>query len=147
MSKQPEQINAICQHNEMLAKLAQHAQLIEKLNHTLHQTLPLQFSAHCHLANIKNQTLIIHTDNAAFASLIRFQVPALCKTFTEHLEMPINHIEIKVRPKRTAQVTVKPPTTTALPESAARVIQQTAEVIGNETLSASLKKLANRFKV
>lgn len=146
MSKQPEKINSICQHNAMLAKLAQHAQLIEKLNHTLHQTLPLQFSAHCHLANIKNQTLVIHTDNASFASLIRFQVPALCKTFTEHLKMPIKHIEIKVRPKITAPITIKRPTTT-LPESAAKVIQQTAEVIGNDALSASLKRLATRFKV
>lgn len=146
MPKQPEKINSICQHNKMLAKLTQHAQLIEKLNHTLHQSLPLQFSAHCHLANIKNQTLIIHTDNASFASLIRFQVPALCKTFGEHLKMPISHIEIKVRPKITAPITMELPTTT-LPESAAKVIQQTAEVIGNDALSASLKRLATRFKV
>lgn len=145
MAKQPEQINSICQHNAMLAKLAQHAQLIEKLNHTLHQALPLQFSAHCHLANIKNQTLIIHTDNASFASLIRFQAPALCKAFSEHLTMPISDIEIKVRPEINAPA-VAPPPVTLLPKSAAKALQQTAEVIDNEALSASLDRLAKRFK-
>lgn len=144
MSKQPKQINSICQQNAVLAKLTQHAQLIEKLNHTLHQTLPLQFSAHCHLANIKNKTLIIHTDNASFASLIRFQVPTLCKIFSAKLKIPINHIEIKVRPT-TNEVTAVETSTTTLPETAAIALQQTAEVIDNEALSISLEKLANRF--
>jgi hypothetical protein len=145
MSKQPEQINSICQHNKILAKLAQHAQLIEKLNHTLHQTLPLEFSAHCRLANIKNQTLIIHTDNASFASFIRFQVPALCKTFSSHLKIPISNIEIKVRPEIAPLATAEG-TTTLLPETAAIALQKTSQVIDNEELSASLDKLANRFK-
>lgn len=145
MPKQPEQISAICQQNKMLFKLVQHAQLVEKLNHTLHQTLPLQFSAHCHLANIKNQTLIIHTDNASFASLIRFQVPALCKTFSAQLKMPISGIEIKVRPKVSHSTAVETPTT-LLPKSAAIALQQTSQVINNEDLSASLEKLAKRFK-
>ena len=145
MSKQPKQINSICQQNAVLAKLTQHAQLIEKLNHTLHQTLPLQFSAHCHLANIQNKTLIIHTDNASFASLIRFQIPTLCKLFSDKLEMPINHIEIKVRPSTNEVTTVETPTA-ILPETAAIALQQTAEVIDNEALSISLEKLANRFR-
>lgn len=145
MPKQPEHINSICQHNKMLAKLAQHAQLIEKLNHTLHQALPLQFSAHCRLANIKNQTLIIHTDNASFASLIRFQVPTLCKTFSAQLKMPVNNIEVKVRPDISHERAVET-STTLLPKSAATALQQTSQVIDNEALSASLEKLANRFK-
>jgi len=145
MSKQPKQINAICQHNKTLAKLAQHAQLIEKLNNTLHQALPLQFSAHCHLANVKNQTLIIHTDDASLASLIRFQAPTLCETFAEHLDIPIHHIEIKVRPKIMSPTVAEVPAA-ILPKSAAIALQQTAEVIDNEALSASLEKLANRFK-
>ena len=145
MSKQPEQISSIYQHNKTLLKLAQHAQLIEKMNHTLHQALPLQFSAHCHLANIKNQTLVIHTDNASFASLIRFQAPTLCKSFSEELQIPISHIEIKVRPKIASTATVNT-SSALLPEAAATALQQTAEVIENEALSASLEKLAKRFK-
>ncbi len=145
MPKQPEHINFICRHNKTLAKLAQHAQLIEKLDHTLHQALPSQFSTHCRLANIKHQTLIIHTDNASLASLIRFQVPTLCKTFSAHLEMPISNIEVKVRPETSREKVVET-STTLLPKSAATALQQTSQVIDNEALSASLKKLANRFK-
>ncbi len=145
MSKQPERINLICKNNTLLVKLAQHAQLIEKLNNALHQALPLQFSAHCHLANIKNETLIIHTDNASLASLIRFQAPALCKVFTAQLKMPIYRMEVKVRPRSNIAITAAP-SATLLPKSAATALRQAATVIEDTELSAALKRLSQRFK-
>ncbi len=145
MSKQPEQINSIYQQNSQLLKLAQHAKLIETLNHTLHQTLPLEFSAHCRIANINNKTLIIHTDNASFASLIRFQVPVLCNTFSTKLDIPLNHIEIKVRPNSTVPDLART-SEKVLPKTAALSLNQTAEVIDNKDLSLSLQKLAKRYK-
>ncbi len=147
MTKQPEQIKSICQQNAVLAKLTQHAQLIEQLNHTLHQTLPLQFSAHCSVANIRHKALIIHTDNASFASLIRFQIPTLCKLFSTKLDIVITTIEIKVRPYIDTATSTKTRTHTAiLPKSAASTLHQTAEAIDNEALSLSLEKLATRFR-
>lgn len=145
MSKKPKHINSICQSNALLHKLTQHVQLIEQLNHTMHQVLPLQFSAHCHLANIKDQTLVIHTDNASFASLIRFQVPTLCKTFSEQLELTIEHIDVKVRPSL-LKPSQQQPSPAELPKTAATTLKQAADSIDNAQLSSALEKLASRFK-
>ena len=141
----PKKINAICKKNKMLFRLGQHAQLIERLNHTLHQTLPLKFSSHCIIANINGKTLVLHTDNASFASLIRFQVPSLCKTFSSDLDIAINHIEIKVRPK-VGVATPKKKSPAPLPKTASIVLKETAVHIDNEALRASMEKLAKRFK-
>lgn len=145
MPKKPKHINSIFQSNAILRDLTQHAQLIEKLNHALHQLLPLQFSAHCHLANIKGQTLVIHTDNASFASLIRFQVPTLCKTFSKQLKFTIEHIDVKVRPSlsKPSQQQSSP---AKLSKAAATTLKQAADSIDNAELRAALEKLTDRCK-
>ena len=82
MTKQPKKIRSICQQNSVLHQLSQRSKKLEQLNYLLKQALPSQFSAHCRLANINNSTLIIHTDNASYASLIRFQSPVIIKTLS-----------------------------------------------------------------
>ena len=143
MPKQPERINSVCHHNSMLHKLSQHTQLLDQFNHILQQTLPAPFSAHCRLANINNDTLIIHTDNASFASLIRFQAPALCKELSTNFAQTVRHIEVKVRPLHTPFQN-RPSTPISLPEAAVTALQQTAQTIGEGPLKTALEKLAQR---
>lgn len=144
MTKQPERIDSICQHNQILSKISQHAQLLEHLGHIFQQILPIQFSAHCRLANINGETLIIHTDNASFASLIRFQAPSLCKTLSSELNMTIKHIEVKVKPCYVPFQDHTTHNTLSLPKSAATALQQTAQTMDDSPLKAALEKLAKR---
>ena len=143
MTRQPERIDSVCQQNSMLHKLSQRARFLAELNHILQQTLPTQFSAHCRLANISNETLIIHTDNASYASLIRFQTPVLCKTLSTELNVIIKKIEVKVRP---FYIPLQDGHSSAisLSRTAATSLQQTALSIDNEPLKAALEKLAKR---
>ena len=76
MPREPKVINNIFKNNTALSKIAKHAQLLNRLNHTFQQSLPAQFSAHCKLANIKGDTLVIHTDNPSYSSLLRFTILA-----------------------------------------------------------------------
>lgn len=143
MSKQPEHIHSVYQHSDALKKLMQRTKLLEHLNHLLQSNLPAQFSAHCRLANIKNGTLIIHTDNASYASLIRFQAPQLCKTLSTELEMTITGMDIKVRPlHHISQNEVANSLTLSQPS--ASLLQQTADCIEEGPLKAALEKLARR---
>lgn len=143
MTRQPERIDSVCQQNSMLHKLSQRARFLAELNHILQQTLPTQFSAHCRLANISDETLIIHTDNASYASLIRFQAPVLCKTLSTELNVIIKKIEVKVRP---FYIPLQNGHSSAisLPRTAAISLQQTALSIDNEPLKTALEKLAKR---
>lgn len=143
MANKPERINAVCEQSSQLNQLTRRAQQLNQLNIIMQQALPIQFASHCHLANVTAEHIIIHTDNASFASLLRFQAPVLCKTLSEHLPQAINKLEVKVRPYPpylSSAIT----TPLTLPAHAAKSLQQTADTIENGALKTSLEKLAQR---
>lgn len=145
MTKRPEKIRSICQQSSVLHQLSQRSQRLEQLNYLLKQALPSQFSAHCRLANISGSTLILHTDNASFASLIRFQAPVIIKTLSTELNMSITHIDVNVRPLFSPKKSPSP-RTISLSSSAANSLQQSAQSIEDGPLRDSLEKLSKRFK-
>lgn len=143
MTNKPEQINAVCSSDSQLNRLSQRAQQLNKLNYILQQVMPPQFAAHCQLANINKQTVIVHTDNASYASLLRFQAKTICSALSEHLSQPVTKLELKVRPL----VSAKKQDTTApisLPIDAAEAIQQTADSIEEGPLKSALENLTKR---
>jgi len=145
MAKQPTRINTIYQKHSALNKMTQRAQLLEQLNHTFQQSLPAQFSAHCKLANISGSTLIIHTDNASYSSLIRFQAPALCRTLSQELSLDINTIEVKVRPNYMPYEN-QSSNSISLPSSASQALKQTADTMEDGPLKDALERLSKRRK-
>lgn len=143
MPREPKAINNIFKSNTALSKIAKQAQLLNRLNHTFQQSLPAQFSAHCKLANIKGDTLVIHTDNASYSSLLRFQSPVLCRALSRELEVDIKKLEVKVRP-HFVSFEKQPLNPMFLPESAANSLQQTADSMDKGPLKTALEKLATR---
>lgn len=136
-------ITHVYQQNDLLKRLSQHTQLLAQLNHLLQQSLPPNFSAHCHLANIKDDILIIHTDNASLASMIRFQAPTLCKSMSEQLGQSFKKLEVRVKPNH---ILLNTPDTNriSMPESAAKSIQEMADGLDDGPLKTALEKLAKR---
>ena len=98
MSKQLKTIRSIFQQDSLLHTLSERAQQLAKLDHLLRQALPDQFRSHCHLADIKDDTLIIQVDNAAYANLIRFQTTNLIGALQTALGITLTHIDVKVNP-------------------------------------------------
>ena len=143
MPREPKVINSIFKKNTVLSKIAKQAQFLNRLNHAFQQSLPAQFSAHCKLANIKGNTLVIHTDNASYSSLLRFQSPILCKALSRELEIDIKALEVKVRPHYVS-FEKHPSNPIFLPDSAAVSLQQTADSMDEGPLKIALEKLATR---
>ena len=143
MPRDPKPINSIFKNDTALAKISKRTQFLNHLNHAFQQCLPAQFSAHCKLANIRGETLIIHTDNASYSSLLRFQAPALCEALSREMKIDITLLEIKVRPNFT-RMDSRPKNTISLPDSAATALQQTADNMDEGALKVALEKLAKR---
>ena len=143
MSNKPERINTICQDNSQLKQLAKRSQQLTKLDYILQQIIPAKFATHCHLANINGQTVIIHIDNAAYASLLRFQADTVCKALSEHIPQTVNKLVVKVRPTYTPLSSQHLPTIN-LPDSAATSLQQTADIMEDGALKTALEKLIQR---
>lgn len=143
MSNKPEQVGRIYKQDSHMKWLATRVQQLNKLNIILQNTLPLQFSNHCQLANITADTIIIHTDKASYASLLRFQAPLVCKTLSAHLSEPVSKLDVKVRPLQSIS---EPAQHTAVHVSTktAVLLTSTAAEIEDGPLKTALNKLAKR---
>ncbi len=147
MTNKPEKVSLVYKQNSQLNKIAQRAQKLNHLNYILQQVMPPQFSAHCLLANINNETIIIHTDNASYASLLRFQASTLCKAVSEHTPQKVTKLDVKVKPSFQAiQPLQASLISISLPSNAADSLSQTADSLDDGPLKISLQKLAKRYK-
>jgi len=143
MTNKLERINAIYNKNSKLNQLSQRVQRIKQLNETLKSLLPPQFSEHCYLANVNEHTLVVHTDNASYASLLRFQAPALCEALSKHLPQIVNKLDVRVRPKNNSSSNSEIKTITMTNDTAA-ALQQTADSLDEGPLKQALARLAQR---
>jgi len=143
MSKQAERVSNICTNNQQLKALAKRAQQLKQLNLVFQSALPTEFEAHCRLVNVNEHTLIVHTDNAAYASLLRFQAATLCQALSAHLPQTIDKLDVKVRPLFIPTKPIKLPER-LLSNTASNTLQQTADFLEQGHLKTALEKLAKR---
>lgn len=143
MSQKPERLKQICKHNSHFKWLSARAGQLDKLNIILQKSLPLQFINHCQLANISADKVVIITDKASYASMLRFQAPQICQALSAHLPEPVSRLEVKVRPLSTIS---RPPASNTLQVSTktAALLNSTAAEIEDGPLKAALHKLARR---
>lgn len=145
MSNKPLHFSTVCQANQQLQQISKRAQKLTQLNSILQEILPSQFAGHCQLANMKDNKIIIHTENAAIASLLRFHSATICKTFSSELSAQIERVEVKVKPQHP---TDKPAKSNMIDMSNnnAALIAQTAAGLDDGQLKTALYKLAKRGK-
>ena len=92
---------------------------------------------------MQNNKLIIHTENAAIASLLRFHSATLIKTFSSQLIAPVDRVEVKVKPDYRRQPSANT-NTLNMSDSNAALIAQTAAGLDDGQLKTALHKLARR---
>ena len=144
MSKKPERINQLYQNDNQMKWLSIRAQKLNKLNTILQKSLPLKFSNHCTLANITEDKIVILTDKANYASLLRFQAAFICKTLSAHLPNPVKKLEVKVRPQSEPLKSKMNPNTLRVSTETAELLTSTAAEMQDGPLKAALNKLAKR---
>jgi hypothetical protein len=143
MAKKPQQFSSICAKNQQLTAIRSRVRQLSQLNTILLEVLPEQFINHCRLANVSPSSIVIHTDNASLASLLRFQTSQICQALSNHLPYKINRLDVKVRPTLFSDNT-EPKQSHVLSASAAQSLQQTAELLEESPLKTALLKLSRR---
>jgi hypothetical protein len=127
-----------------LQHLLAQASFLQQLNETSYQCLPTNLAAHCLVANIRGNRLILHTDSAAHATLLRYHVPLLIEHLQRHHGLPnLCKATIKVRPLPSSPSTAPKQSTYLTPATAAllRMIASRAE---DPQLKAAFLRLARR---
>ncbi|WP_417550745.1 DUF721 domain-containing protein [Methylophaga sp.] len=145
MSNKPLHFTTVCQTNQHLQQMSKRAQKLTQLNSILQEILPSQFAGHCQLANMKDCKIIIHTENAAIASLLRFHSATICKTFSSQLSEKIVRVEVRVKPNYPSQRSAKS-NIIDMSNNNAALIAQTAAGLDDGQLKTALHKLAKRGK-
>lgn len=143
MSNKPLHFATVCQSNQQLQQITKRAQKLTQLNSILQEILPSQFAGHCQLANLNDNKIIIHTESAAIASLLRFHSATICKTLSNQLAVKIDRVEVKVKPGQSAQKSTRS-NTIDMSDNNAALIAQTAAALDDGQLKTALHKLAKR---
>jgi hypothetical protein len=140
----------------VLQQLWEKNQHVQQVNQTLPNILPKPLAVHCRVVNVREQTAVIYTDSAAWATRLRYLVPQILQVWQQQA-FTIQKIEIKVQletsvaTEPTLHTTLAPETTISktrgpypLTQNAANYLRHTAETTEHPRLKAVLLRLASR---
>ncbi|MDM8566697.1 DUF721 domain-containing protein [Candidatus Halobeggiatoa sp. HSG11] len=92
-------IHIMDNQSSWLYNLSQHCKILKLINKRFNKSLPPPLNQHCHVANWREKTLIVHTDSSLWATRLRYMTPFLIARWQKELPIfTINKIIVKVRP-------------------------------------------------
>ncbi len=132
---------------ERLEGMLQRCQRLRALEQRLYDCLDISVSGHCRLLNVQGRRLVLGVSSPAWASRIRYQIPALltCVQRLEGME-GVEGIDLRVLPKEAAprEARKRDYQPMQLSRHSAQLIDSCAEHIDDEALRRALKHLAGR---
>lgn len=121
------------------------ARRLTRLERAVLQSLPAELAAHCKVANLKNETLVLATSSPVWAGRLRFVAPDLIKQLKCQFSLEIRSVELKIQPESVdIQPVKKPPLQMSL--RSATLLAQTAEAVGHPPLQEALLRLAAKTR-
>lgn len=145
MSDQPRAFAKLCKQHPRLLQLQSRAQQLTQLDSILQAILPDNFVGRCRLVNCVGSEAIIIAENAAIATLLRFQSHKICQQLSKQITDPILKIRVKVHPDFALQpARSRLKNTLSLSNDNAHLIEQTAKSISDLRLRTALQRLAKR---
>ncbi|MFQ5469788.1 MAG: DUF721 domain-containing protein [Gammaproteobacteria bacterium] len=138
-------VKGILSTSEHLSKLIQFANQLEKLTRITRSCLPTPVNNHVNVANLKDNTLIIHTDSATWATQLRFHLPDLLRQLRiDHNLKSICSIRTKVVPNQIVTKTKAEHQPLTSPSSSA-LLQNFADSIDDQPLKEAIHRLAKNI--
>jgi hypothetical protein len=147
MKKSPQTITDIIGNGENdLAKILRRAQALNGLNEFIHEMLPPNLKERCSVANIRNKQLIILAESATWATLLRYEQGKILANLHQHPKYKvIESIKVKIAPvEHSSQDVFRRPKRPN--HQSCQAINELAEIIEDEELSASINRLARSVR-
>ncbi len=139
MARGPNTLSGILQSSGIARNLLSQAQDLQLLLTRVRKHLPPPLEDHCRAALFKKRQLILFVDSPAWASRLRYYSRNL-KSLLLREGMRVERVSIRVIIGDTP-LQQKRPAAKRLSSDNASLIRQTAEGIGDEDLSAALRRL------
>lgn len=141
--KTNQSIAEVLQSSDVLCRFAKQLQTIEKLNAVVKQCLPEPLNAHCWVANLNQNILIIATSSPTWKHQLHYQkTELLSKLRTFEAGCGIRSIQIMIQPESLPPPEVRKAIPPSLNDSNRQAILTMAEHVEHPELKAALTKLA-----
>lgn len=124
-----------------LRALTTEARRLEALRGRVAGLLPPAAAPHCLGADLKNGVLTLYMDSAAWTTGLRYEHAGLLAALTRELGQPCHTLKLRVLPEPIPGVPPKPPPRSLSAETR-RLLDGTADGIGDAELAAALRRLA-----
>lgn len=133
------------QENSSLDGVIRRGRQLQGLNTLISELLGSELAAHCQLANIRDKTLILTADSAAWATRVRYMAPQLLQKLRSDERLNgIDSVHVKITPPVSPADTSHSIRRASISASASECLSQCAEGIEDPQLSAALRHLAKR---
>lgn len=139
-------INKLIKRNSAFTNLSQTITEQQHLLEYIRALLPKSIAPHC-LAAVRNRsTLTLFVDSPAWSSRLRYLTAELLRSLNNN-DPKIDRIKIRIMPHAVDSKTNRPKRhIKALPKEEAKQLQNVAESIEDDELSAALRRLAQHVK-
>jgi len=139
--KPPSLTDLLSVQGARLASLAAEARSLEDLRQRVIGCLPPDTAPHCLGADLKDGTLTLYLDSAAWTTALRYQHQALLTAVQAASRQPCNTLRLKVLPEPLPGVPPKPEPR-ELSTGTRQLLESTARGVDDPALADSLKRLA-----
>jgi hypothetical protein len=128
-----------------VAQLLAKVQSLVQLNQVLKAFLPPHVQEHATLANLDSKAWVIQTDSPAWGTRLRYLLPSLRQQLSDHLDMPVPPLRIRIVPAAIPAPT-PPPRRMVITTETANRLEKTARNLGDDRLSAALLRLVEHAR-
>jgi hypothetical protein len=138
-------ISSLLKKDGATSALVEQALALSKLNILLKRHLPAQIAEHTTLSTIKDRTIYLQSDSAAWAAQLRYVTPELIKSLSasEEFQNTVT-VQVKVRPK--SSPTDKKRTRLKLSRASADAINRYSSSLTNAKTRDAFKRITKHVK-
>lgn len=129
--------------DSMPGKLFLHAGYLSQLEKKLHLFLESPLNTHCKIANFSNETLVLHSDSAAWAAKLRYNIPAILNYMqTECRLTTLKTVRIRIKLPEQSSQAKSASKNNLISRDSANYLNQMADSMSDADLRLSLLKLS-----
>jgi hypothetical protein len=138
-------IASLLKKDSATGALVKKALALSELNTLLKQHLPAKFAEHITLSTIKDQTIFLQSDSAAWAAQLRYITPEFVESLNTVEEFQnILNIQVKVSPESLPAGRQRKPLT--LSRASADAINRYSSSLTNNKTREAFKRIAKKLK-
>ena len=148
LEKDPQSLETILEARGSLQTIRLKTAQIQQAQHILTQILPAKILAHCFVGHIDQQKITLFTDNAVWATQLRYQQSDILTQFRQNTGFRgLNRVKIKISTSAAVKVKPAPKQALSLSSKVTRLLEGSAKSITNPILKKALLKLADNSRL